>query len=306
MDRLDELTIFVTIIDTGSLIAAARRLRRSAPAVTRALNALEERTGVRLVERTTRRLTPTDAGRNLADHARRLIGDYDASIGGAAATEARGLLRITAPRIFGRRHVAPVVTDFLDRHPLVQAELLLNDRNVDLIEEDVHVAVRIGPLADSSLVARRVGEVRRMLVASPGYLAGRGRPRQPADLTGHETITGLIMAQEWRFGVGHRGPVVRLSPRFSGNDIDANLMAIRAGRGIGRVLSYQVATEIADGSLIRLLPEFEPAALPVHLVVPSSRHMAPKVRAFLDHAVAALERLSVIRPEQAPGSPAPA
>lgn len=296
MDRLDELGIFVAIIDSGSLVAAARRLRRSAPAVTRALNALEERAGVRLVERTTRRLTPTDAGRNLVDAARRLIADYDAALGGVAAAEIRGLLRITAPRVFGRRHVAPIVAAFLDGHPAVQAELVLNDRYVDLIEEDLHVAVRIGQLADSSLVVRRVGEVRRIVVASPDYLAQRGVPSRPADLTGHETVTGPVMATEWRFGPGRRGPLIRPAPRLVGNDVDATLMAIRAGRGIGRVLSYQVAEELAEGSLVRLLADFEPPPLAVHLVVPG-RQMAPKVRAFFDHAAEALEQLAVIRPE---------
>jgi DNA-binding transcriptional LysR family regulator len=303
MDRLDELTIFVSIIDAGSLAGAARRLRRSAPAVTRALTALEERVGARLIERTTRRLTPTDAGRELAAQARRLIADYETAVSGAAAAEPHGLLRITAPRVFGRLHVAPVVTSFLDRYPGVSAELLLNDRNVDLIEEDLHVAVRIGPMADSRLVARRVGEVRRVVVASPAYLSARGTPMRPDELPRHETIIGfgVIDRPEWRFGTGARGPVIRLTPRLIVNDVDATLTAVRAGRGIGRALSYQVAEDLAAGSLVRLLTSFEPAPLPVQLVVSSGRHMAPKVRAFLDHAAATLERLAVLRPQQTAG-----
>ena len=299
MDRLDELGIFVAIIDAGSLAGAARKLRRSPPAVTRALAALEERTGVRLVERTTRRLSATDAGRDLADKARRLIADYEGATGTASAADIRGLLRITAPLVFGRRHVAPIIGAFLDRHPGIQVELVLNDRNVDLIEEDLHLALRIGQLADSSLVARKLGEVRRMLIASPAYLARAGAPRAPADLAGHETIFGLYQGEsaEWRFGRGGRAGIVRLAPRLRVNDVEATLSAVREGRGIARLFSYQVADDITAGTLVRLLPELEPDPVPVQMVVPSGRHMAPKVRAFLDFAVEELERLPVIRSE---------
>ena len=186
MDRLDELAIFVRIVEEGSLARAAARLRRSPPAVTRALAALEDRLGVRLVDRTTRRLAPTEAGRALYDKARALVADYEAATAGARDAPVRGLLRITAPVQFGRRHIAPVVARFLDAHDGVEVELLLNDRNIDLIDEGIDVALRIGPLADSTLTARPVGHVRRLWVASPAYLKRRGMPRAPADLAHHE------------------------------------------------------------------------------------------------------------------------
>lgn len=298
MDRLDELDVFIAILDTGSLAGAGRKLRRSPPAVTRALNALEERIGARLVERTTRRLAPTEAGKRLAEQARRLLADYGQAVREHAAAPLRGRLRVTAPIVFGRRHVAPVVNGYLDRYPGMQVELVLNDRNLDLIEEGLDVAVRIGALADTGMVARRVGEVRRVLVASPAYLSRRGAPRSPAELAGHDVIFTSTRAQalEWRFRHAGRDRAVQLTPRLMVNEVDAVLLAAKAGRGLARALSYQVADDLAAGTLVRLLPEYEPAPLPVQLVVPSARHMAPRLRAFLDHAVDALGQLAVIRP----------
>jgi DNA-binding transcriptional LysR family regulator len=297
MDRLDELAIFVAIIDTGSLIGASRRLRRSPPAITRALGALEDRIGLRLVERTTRRLAPTDAGSALAERARTLLGDYDAMLIGVAHAPVRGVLRITAPVQFGRRHVAPVVSAFLNEYPDVRVELTLNDRNLDLIEEGLDLAVRIGALADSSLIARQIGSVRRVTVASPDYLVRRGVPRTPTDLTTHDTIFGMARspAREWRFGPSPRGIAVRLAPRLLVDDVDAQLQAALAGRGIARPLSYQVAGELASGSLVRILQDFEPEPLPVQLVTSSRSHLSPKIRVFLESATKAFRENGVIR-----------
>jgi DNA-binding transcriptional LysR family regulator len=297
MDRLDELTIFVAIVEAGSLVSAARRLRRSPPAVTRALGSLEDRIGLRLVDRTTRRLAPTEAGTGLAERARALLADYEEMLAGTSQAPIRGVLRITAPVQFGRRHVAPIVSAFLNAYPDIRVELSLNDRNLDLIEEGLDLAVRIGPLADSSLVARQVGSVRRVVVASPAYLARRGVPRTPADLATHDTIFGMARssAREWRFGPPRRGSVVRLSPRLLVDDVEAQLQAAQAGRGIARVLSYQVSDELAAGSLVRLLQDFEPAPLPVQLVTLSRTHMAPKVRAFLDSAAKIFHDVDIIQ-----------
>lgn len=297
MDRLDELAIFTAIVEAGSLVSAARRLRRSPPAVTRALSSLEDRMGLRLVDRTTRRLAPTEAGSALAERARALLADYDAVLVGASQAPVRGVLRITAPVQFGRRHVAPIVSAFLNEYPDVRVELSLNDRNLDLIEEGLDLAVRIGPLADSSLVARHVGSVRRVVVASPAYLARRGVPRMPSDLAAHDTIFGMARSpgREWRFGPSQRGATVRLSPRLLVDDVEAQIQAAQAGRGIARVLSYQVTDELAAGALVRLLQDFEPAPLPVQLVTLSRSHVAPKVRAFLDWAVKSLRDIDVIR-----------
>jgi DNA-binding transcriptional LysR family regulator len=297
MDRLDELSVFVAIVESGSLIGASRRLRRSPPAVTRALIALEDRVGQRLVDRTTRRLAPTEAGRALTERARALLAGYDQVLVGASQAPVRGVLRITAPVQFGRRHVAPIVSAFLNEYPDVRVELSLNDRNLDLIEEGLDLAVRIGPLADSSLVARPLGSVRRVVVASPAYLARRGVPLTPKDLAMHDTIFGMARspAREWRFGPSPRGAVVRLSPRLLVDDVEAQLQAVRAGRGIARPLSYQVTDELSAGTLVRLLQDFEPEPLPVHLVTLSRSYMAPKVRAFLDSAVKVFRDIDVIR-----------
>jgi DNA-binding transcriptional LysR family regulator len=293
LDRLDELAIFVAIIESGSLAAAARKLRRSPPQVTRALTELENRAGARLVERTTRRLSPTEAGIALAEKARGLLGDYDGMLSGISEAPLRGLLRVTAPVQFGRRHVAPVVTSFLDVFPEIQVELILHDRNLDLLEENLDVAVRIGPLSDSTLLVRKVGEVRRLIVASPSYLESRGAPQRPIDLARHDTIFNSLWAgpSEWRFA---GRSAVRISPRLLVNDVESQLLAARAGRGIARVLSYQVAEDLAAGTLVSLLDVFGPPPLPVQLVTRSGPHMQPKVRAFLDHAVAAFRDLEVI------------
>ncbi|PKU21814.1 LysR family transcriptional regulator [Telmatospirillum siberiense] len=296
MDRLDELEVLIAIIDEGSLIGAARRLRRSPPAVTRTLAMLEDRVGERLVERTTRKLSATERGFRLAERARTMLTEYEAMMTEGGFGPLCGLLRVTAPVQFGRRHVAPLVSSFLDAFPDMQVELVLNDRNLDLIEEGLDVAVRIGHLDDSTLLVRRVGEVRRVLVASPDYLARHGAPQTPEDLSRHATIFGTLRSGslEWRFEVGGRTTVVRLRPRLLVNEIEAQLIAARAGRGIARLLSYQVADDVATGSLVRLLPAFEPPPWPVQLVVRGGRHMAPKIRAFLDHAGDALRKLPVI------------
>jgi len=298
MDRLDELAVFVAVLETGSLAGAARRLRRSPAAVTRTLAALEARIGARLVERTTRRLAVTDAGRRLTDEARALLAAYDAAMIGEADGPLRGLLRISAPLVFGRRHVAPALAAFLDAHPQISAELVLNDRNLDMVDAGLDVALRIGALSDSSLVTRRVGEVRRVVAASPAYLGRRGTPEHPADLADHEIIYSSTQPgpTEWRFE-GPRGPqTVRLRPRLMVNAVEPVVEAAVQGRGVTRVFSYQLADELADGRLVRLLGPYEPAPIPVQLVTVSARLMPPRVRAFLGFAAAELSRLDVIRP----------
>jgi len=298
MDRLDELAVFLAVLETGSLAGAARRLRRSAPVVTRTLAALEARVGVRLVERTTRRLSVTEAGRRLAEEARRITSAYEAAVAREENGPLRGHLRVSAPLVFGGRHIAPILNRFLDAHPQVTGELVLNDRNLDLVEEGLDVAVRIAVLADSALVARRVGEVRRVVVAAPEYLARRGTPARPEDLAGHEIVYASTQPgpTEWRFE-GADGPAtVRLRPRLMVNAIEPAVAAALAGRGITRVLSYQVADEVADGRLVRLLRDREPAPIPVQLVTPSARLTPPRVRTFLDFLTGELQRLPVVRP----------
>lgn len=296
MDRLDEFAIFVRIVEDGSLVRAARRLRRSPPAVTRALAALEDRIGARLIDRTTRRLAPTEAGRALYERARAVVAGYEAATAGAREAPVRGLLRISAPVQFGRRHVAPLAARFLDTHEEIEIELLLNDRNVDLIDEDIDVAVRIGALADTSLTARRVGHVRRQWVASPAYLARRGVPKNPTDLARHEALLGTSQgAMDWSFARHRRGTPLRLEGRFRTDDIETRLRSVRDGRGIAQFLSYQVADDLAAGRLVRLLRTFETAPLPVQLLTKGRAHRASKVDAFLDFAARQLSALPVLR-----------
>ena len=295
MDRLDELAIFVRIVEEGSLARAAARLRRSPPAVTRALAALEGRLGLRLIDRTTRRLAPSEAGRAFYDKARLLVADYESATASAPGAPVQGLLRIGAPVQFGRRHVAPIAASFLDAHPGVEIELLLNDRNVDLIEEGIDVAVRIGTLADSALSARQVGHVRRLWVASPAYLKRQGTPRSPKDLARHEAVLGTSRtANDWRFAGARRGTALRLASRLRVDDVETRMGAARDGRGIAQLLSYQVADDLAAGRLLRLLRSFEAPPLPVHLLTKGRAYRAAKIDAFLGFAAGRLAALPVL------------
>jgi DNA-binding transcriptional LysR family regulator len=298
LDRLDELAVFVAVLDSGSLVGAARRLRRSPPSVTRALSALEARLGARLIERTTRKLTSTEIGGRVAADARRALAAYAEAIRPGEEFSPRGLLRITAPLIFGRRHVTPVVASFLDLHPAMQAELVLADRYLDLLDEGLDVAFRIGPLVESLPAPHRLGEVRRIVVAAPAYLAAHGTPREPAELARHAVVhvAGRPLPSEWRFRAGRREKVVRLNPRLTVNEIEAALVAVRAGHGITRVLSYQVADELKAGALVRLLRAYEPPPLPVTLIAASVEPPA-RVRVFLEHAIPVLSALPVAQPE---------
>jgi DNA-binding transcriptional LysR family regulator len=295
MDRLDELAIFVRIVEDGSLAHAASRLRRSPPAVTRALAALEGRLGVRLIDRTTRRLAPTEAGRLFYERARSLLGDYEAATLGVREAPVRGLLRIGAPVQFGRLHVAPIVASFLEAHADVEIELMLDDHNVDLIDEAIDVAVRIGALADSGMSARPVGEVKRLWVASPAYLERRGTPQVPEDLATHEAVLGTFRtAGSWSFVRARRRVGVRVAGRLRVDDVETRLQAVLDGRGIGQFLSYQVADGLAVGRLVRLLQSFEQPAIPVHLLTKGRVNRAPKIESFLAFAGPRLQALAVL------------
>ncbi|HVY08131.1 MAG TPA: LysR family transcriptional regulator [Burkholderiales bacterium] len=296
MDKLDELAVLVAIVDEGSLAAAARRLRRSAPSMTRVLAALEARAGTRLLERTTRRLAPTEAGAALAARARTLLLDYSGALDDLASAPVRGLLRVAATVPFGRLHVSRIVNGFLAAYPDTRIDLVLDDRYVDLIDEGVDVAVRVGALPDSSLVARRVGSMRGVVVVgSPGYLKKRGTPQRPADLAKHDIIFANIhhRPSEWRLGSGARGAVARFTPRLSVNDVETQIAAARAGRGLARVLPYQIEADLKSGKLVPVLRAYEPVPEPVHLVTPGAR-VTPKVRAFLDYAMAEFMKIDAI------------
>ncbi|GAO01750.1 LysR family transcriptional regulator [Anaeromyxobacter sp. PSR-1] len=313
MDRVHQLQVLVAVAETGGFARAGARLRISPPAVTRAISALEARLGARLFNRTTRTVRPTEAGLRLLERARRLLADLETAEREAAGERAAptGHLTLTASVTFGRWALAPAVRAFLGLHPGVTASLVLVDRVVNLVEEGVDVAVRIGQLPDSDLVARRLGEIRRVLVASPAYLRTRGAPASPARLREHAVIafTGLQAGREWSFSEGGRRVGVAVVPRLVVNDALAALDAAEAGEGITVALSYLVAERIAAGRLVPVLGRFAPAPAPVQLVHPHARLVAPKVRAFVDFAAprlaAAIAALPPI-PERPAGPRRPA
>jgi DNA-binding transcriptional LysR family regulator len=289
MDRLDAMQAFVTVADLRGFAPAARKLGLSPPGVTRLISALENRIGARLLQRTTRSVTLTDAGARYLERARRILADVEEAEIAAESERARptGRLIISAPIGFGRLHVSTVLTAYLKRHREVSAELRLEDRMINLVEEGVDLAVRIGHLADSSLVARHVGDMRRITVASPGYLKSRGEPKRPQDIAAHDTIrfaaySGLT---EWRFADNGNDFRLNHTPRLSTNTADAAIQYAEAGGGLTRVLAYQAAEGIKRGRLKVVLTKFEQPPLPIHIVYPTSRLLSAKVRTFVDLVV---------------------
>lgn len=295
MDRLDELALLIAILDEGTMAAAARHTGRSPAAVTYILNEMEKRLGVRLIERTTRSLTATEAGRRFADNGRRLLVDYNESLHEVMSDAVRptGLLRISAPMMFGRRHIAPIVTRYLAMYPLVDIELELSNKQIDMVDSKIDIALRIGALDDSSLTARRVGEVRRIVVASPDYLKHYGLPTSPASLSEHALIMLSINGdvQAWNL----KETKANMHSRFIVNQAETMIDAAIAGIGLARPLSYQVIDEIKTGKLVRVLQEFESNSHPVNLVYTSRKHMPKRTRAFLDLATEALNKLDCLK-----------
>lgn len=290
MDRLDAIALFAAVAECGGFVAAARKLGRSPAAVSRAIMALEEQLGQRLFNRTTRALSLTEAGEKLLERGRRLLADYDDIADAVQGGDApRGVLTLTAPVMFGRLHIMPIVRDFLRDFPGIDVNLLLFDRVVPLVDEGVDLGLRIGRLPDSSLIASRVGAVRRVLVAAPDYLARAGLPRNPDELADHAFISTYGIAaspSHWSLGAEEER-MVRFRPRLTVNSVDAALDAAVSGLGIVRLFSYQVEDNVARGRLVRILPDFEPPASPIHLVRPPGR--APrKVTLFIERAAATL------------------
>jgi DNA-binding transcriptional LysR family regulator len=292
MDRLQAMTAFLAVVDGGGFAAAARRLRLSPPVVTRAVAELEARLGVRLLTRTTRVVRVTEAGARYADDCRRVLAAVDEAEEAAIGSHAvpRGHLTVTAPVLFGALFVTPIVTHYLERYPEVDASCWFVDRVVNLVEEGVDAAVRIGELPDSSLQAVRVGQVRRVICASPAYLARAGTPATPDELAQHCIVSarGVTPSPDWDVNDGDNLRVVKLRPRLTSTSNDAAIAAALGGFGLTRLLSYQVAEHLRDGRLQRVLGAYETVPSPVHVVHREGRHASPKVRAFLDVAIAAL------------------
>jgi DNA-binding transcriptional LysR family regulator len=290
------MRVFVAVAEARGFAAGARRLGRSAPVVTRAVAELERRLGARLLQRTTRIVRLTEAGARYLADCRRILAEVSAAEETLRAPDdkPRGALNVTASRIFGRMFVTPLVLEFLAAHPEITVHTVFDDHVIDLIEGGIDVAVRIGPLPDSSFTATRVGSVRRVLCASPAYLARHGVPRQPADLEALDALvfSGASARSEWTLGAGRAARTLRPRARLSTNDADAIIAAALAGHGVARVLSYQVGEAVAGGQLVRLLAQFEPPPIPVSVVCPAGRGGSPKVRAFFDFAVERLRSAS--------------
>jgi DNA-binding transcriptional LysR family regulator len=289
MDRLQAMTVFVAVVDAGGFAPAARQLNLSPPMVTRAVAELEQRLQLRLLTRTTRVVRVTEAGARYAEDCRRILAEVEAAedVAGGALLAPKGVLTLTAPVQFGHLHVTPVLLEYLRRHPAVDAACLFLDRVVNLVEENVDVAVRIGELPDSSLQAVRVGRVRRVVVASPAYLAEHGVPQRPEDLAAHTIVSpgGIAPSPEWRFVEAGRNIVQRLQPRLRTTTNDSALAAVAGGFGLARLLSYQAAAHVQSGALQVVLEDFEAPPWPVHIVHAQGRRATPKLRSFIDLAV---------------------
>ncbi|WIT14130.1 LysR family transcriptional regulator [Paucibacter sediminis] len=297
MDRLHLINVFVAVVDASGFAGAARKLGISPPAVTRAISELEAHLGARLLTRTTRVVRVTEAGARYVEDCRRILAELaeaDESVSGLHGAP-RGRLTVTAPVLFGALHVTPVVTEFLQRYPEVTASCWFLDRVVNLTDEGVDVAVRIGELPDSSLQAIRVGSVRRVICGAPGYLAEHGEPQLPEDLLGHALISAnaVTPAPEWRFKVEGEVKAVKLAPRMLTTTNDSAIAAAVGGFGLTRLMSYQVDGLVRSGELRLVLEQYELAPLPVHLVHREGRHASHKARAFIDLAIERLrERLA--------------
>jgi len=297
MDRLEMLRTFVAVADNASFAKAARRLRISPTAASRAVAALEQSLGTALLHRTTRSVRLSEEGATYLERCRAALADLDdaaLALRGDGATPG-GRLVVTAPVTFGRLHILPAAIALLRTHPALEVELTLIDRIVRLVDEGIDVAVRIGDLSDSSLHALKIAEVRRVLIASPGYLASYGTPTNVKALHGHALISfsELDRAHEWRFGPAGK-PAIRIEPRLTLNTADAAIAAAVEGIGIVRVLSYQAIDAIAAGRLVTLLDGFAPPPVPVHLVYQANRRASVNVRAFINSARAHFARLDLI------------
>ena len=286
MDRIEAMQAFVAVADLQGFAPAARKLGLSPSGVTRLIAALEQRLGARLLQRTTRSVTLTDIGTRYLERARRILADVEEAEGSAQDERTRpsGRLVVSAPVGFGRLHVSPVMSAYLKRYPEVSAELRLADRMVNLVEDGIDLAVRIGHLADSSLVARHVGEMRRIVVASSDYLRQRGEPNTPEAVASHETIQfgAMTASPDWRFVEDGREIRVACTPRFTTNSADAAIQYAEQDGGLTRVLAYQAADAIKGGRLRVVLAQFEQPPLPIHIVYPTSRLLSAKVRTFID------------------------
>ena len=297
MDRLEAMTILLAAADTGSLSAASRQLRIPLATVSRRVSELEQHLKVRLLVRGNRKLTLTDAGRSFVTSCRRIMEDIaeaERSASGEYLTP-RGELTFSAPQVMGRTHAVPIIAEFLQLYPEIRVRVLLSDRVASLQEEHIDLALRVGELPDSSMIALRVGQIRQVLCASTAYLKDRRKPEVPADLEAHYCVAyeGLVAWTKWDFYSAEDIQTVSVPARLVVNTVEAAVVAALAGAGIARVLSYQIDDLVKSGALETLLAAYESPPIPVNLVYASQRHMPLKLRAFLDFAIPRFkERLS--------------
>jgi DNA-binding transcriptional LysR family regulator len=300
VDRLDAIRTLIAAVDGGSLSAASRALGMPLPTVSRKVSELEAHLGTQMVVRTSRKLLLTDAGSAFVQASRRVLSDLEEAERAASGEyqTPRGELLITAPIMFGKLHILPVVLEFLRAYPDVNVRLVMADTVVDLLDNHVDVAARLGHLPDSGLVAMLVGEVRWITLASPSYLAQRGTPEVPVDLAGHDCVAfeGLQTLRNWSFGPNTGEGPIAIRPRLAVNTADALIEAAEAGLGVVRMMSYQAAASLREGRLVRLLHAYEPEAIPVHLVHTGPSLVPLKLRAFLDFSAPCLKKVLATLP----------
>lgn len=292
MDTLRDYAVFVAVVDSGGFTPAARSLGLTKSAVSKRVALLEDRLGARLLDRTTRRLRPTGPGLSFLESCRRVLAEVEAAEAAVSSlhTEARGTLRVNAPMSFGLRHLGGLLPPFLERHPGLSVDLVLNDRVVDLIDEGFDVAVRIADLVDSALIARRLAPARLVVCAAPAYWRRHGRPERPQDLAGHECLIYSYQPNiaEWPFRMPGGGRGARVGGRLRANNGDVLRAAAVAGLGVALAPTFIVGDDLRAGRLETALEGFEAPPLAIHAVFPPGRHPTAKVRAFVDHMIAAL------------------
>jgi DNA-binding transcriptional LysR family regulator len=300
MDRFREMQVFLAVAEEQGFASAARRLNRSPASVTRAVAALEERIGTLLLARTTRNVRLTEAGQGYMEDCRRILADLQEAEESAAGshTSAHGQLTLTAPVLFGELYITPLLVRYLKQQPAVQITALLLDRVVSMVDEGIDVAIRIGPLPDSGLYAVPVGSVRRVLCAAPSYLAQYGRPLQPLALSKHRIVmsNSNSNAADWQFSDANGALNVRPQPQLLVTTNQAAIAAAQLGWGLTRVLSYQVAAQVAAGTLELLLESFEPPPLPIHVVYQGGRKVPAKVRTLVDFCIEQLRLHPALKP----------
>ncbi|VVE87208.1 LysR family transcriptional regulator [Pandoraea bronchicola] len=285
MDRMAAMETYVSVVEAGSFSAAAKRLKLGQPAVSKSVAQLEARLGVRLLLRSTRGLTPTDAGQRFYEHARRAIEEADLAeqMVRDMSTGLSGVLRVSAAVTFARLHVLPALKVFMDRHPNLQMDVVLDDRTIDLLERGVDVALRMGSLDDSAMTARRIARSRRLVVGTPGYFAKAGVPRSPADLSQHQAVVYSLRGggESWSFSQNGKEVAVVVSGRMSVSAAEGVRTTVLGGMGLAIASEWMFSPELADGTVQAVLPDWELPPIDLWAVFPAGRLVSEKARAFV-------------------------